>query len=197
MKFSATLLSHLYHVRQQFPAPDLTRRSAVLKNLVFLFHTMRASEQLLELAIETSEEGTPLRDYFARHLEEERGHHRWLAADLLSAGVDVTQTGIPLKAVEMVGTQYYLVRHLDPAALLGYMAHSECLPTPPGVVDELEAAHGKELLRTLRYHAEHDADHGRELLQVVDGLPGERQLIVLESALQSARYFGLATQAFD
>jgi hypothetical protein len=194
MKFSAYLVARMQQTMAQFELPLLTHRDALLKNLVFSWHCMKASENLLKQAKLKSK--GKLKAYFAEHLDEERGHEDWLAADLLTAGIDVHKTPIPRLAVEMVGTQYYLINHVDPAALLGYMARHECFPASLVQIELLEKVHGKELLRCARYHALNDVAHGQELLNITDELPQKSQSLILENAIQSATYFGTAQQSF-
>lgn len=196
MKYSEQLLQAIAHELQFAKVPDFRDKNVVLRNLTFLFHTMKASENLLEVAVAQSVDRPALHAYFKEHLEEERGHHVWLATDLNTAGVEVEKTAIPLKAVEMVGTQYYLIYHVDVAALLGYMALQECFSASLEVIDQLEQLHGVELFKTLRYHAEHDVDHGADIAAALDNLPETSQLLVLENAIQAARYFCAATQNF-
>lgn len=167
--------------RQETPAVDLQNRTAFLSNLVYLWHVIRASERLLEVAIEHSSDS--LRKYFLDHLEEERGHAKWLAEDLATADIAMRRTDFLPLAAEMVGIIYYFVQHIDPAALLGYMLALEGLPMPLSQIEKLEATHGKELLRTLRYHAEHDIDHGAALSETIDALPEETRDIVFHAAL--------------
>ena len=193
MTTSAALTSSIRAILSQAPHLDLLKRGVLISNLVFMFHTMRASEDLLELAAELST--GVLKTYFVEHLCEERGHAEWLRADLMSAGVDVMQTSIPRQAVELVGTQMYLIRYLHPCALLGYMTLMECFPMDAAMLDELERAHGKELMRTARHHAEHDIGHGSELLSVIDSLSPYEQAIVIESGTQAAMYFAGALHA--
>ena len=192
MKFSQHLIGTIRKVRKTYPLLNLTDRDVFVRNLVFVYHVIKGSENLLRVASERSEAGSSLHQYLVEHLSEEREHEAWLAADLETAGIDVTRTIVPRIAVEMVGSQYYLIFHVDPAALLGYMAVLECFPTPIADIEALEAVHGTNLLRTSRYHAEHDLDHGAVLLSVIDQIPEGRQQIVLESAIQAAVYLGAA-----
>jgi hypothetical protein len=168
---------------------DGTQRDAVIANLVFVYQVIIATESLLEEAIEASEHA--LRDYFVSHLEEERDHQAWLAEDLRSAGIDVAKMPLSQIAVEMAGSQYYLIKHVNPASLLGYMAVLEGFPIALEVVTELESQHGKDLFRTLRYHAEHDIDHSKELFAVINQCADP---IILRSALQTATYMNKFTR---
>ncbi len=148
----------------------------LISNLVFLYHTIVASEELLKLAAENSY--GELRDYFLRHLEKERGHAQWLADDLRTIGIDVKRTKIPIEAVEMVGSVYYFILHVDPVALLGYMRVLEGKTISIDELERLEKLYSRELLRTLRYHAEHDPNHSQELESVISTLtPGQLALV--------------------
>jgi hypothetical protein len=195
MTFSQALQQHVFNVRSQFPPVDLTNRGLLISNFLFLYHVMKASENLLEVAAKESV-GDELHAYFVEHLEEERSHDEWLAKDLLSAGVDVRISVVPRIAVEMAGSMYYLIYHVDPVAHLGYMAALEGMPMPLEVVELLEKIHGKKLLRTLRYHAENDIDHSSQLNKVLDALPDSRKSIVWHTAAATATYIGAATLQF-
>lgn len=148
----------------------------LISNLVFLYHTIVASEKLLEL---TAEHSTgELRDYFTRHLEEERGHAQWLAEDLRTVGIDVKKTRIPVEAVQMVGSIYYFILHVDPVALLGYMRVLEGSPIAMDELERLEKLYSRELLRTLRYHVEHDPKHFQELESIINTLSPDQLALV-------------------
>lgn len=194
MKSSELVIDSILKVLAQYKGPSFDSITPVLNNLTFLYHTMRASEDLLRLA--KSRANGKLKAYYTEHLEEERGHAEWLERDLKTVGIDAKKTPIPREAVEMVGTQLYLIRYVGAPALLGYMALQECFPKSLDAIQGLEDKFGKDLFRTLRYHAEHDVDHGADLLKVIDQLPRKSQMLVLESAMQSARYFGAAAQNF-
>jgi len=164
-----------------------------LNNMTFLYHSIRASEDLLRLA--KSRSRGALREYYAAHLKEEIGHHLWLEQDLANAGIQAKQTPIPRLAVEMVGSQFYLIRYVDPAALLGYLAVMEGFPRSKALIEKFEAAFGHEL-PTLRYHATHDVDHIADLVKMIDAVPEKSKPMVLESAIQTAWYAGTAAQQF-
>ena len=194
MRRSEQLLNAVQDVRRDYCTVNLNEPLTFLRNLVFLHNVIAASENLLEIAI-TRAEGS-LRDYYAAHLEEERQHEKWLADDLKSAGIDVATLPISPEAVAMAGSQYYLIYHVDPAALLGYMAVLECFPLSAEHMDALEAVHGKDICRTLRYHAKNDVDHGADVLAMIDRLPENCFRLVLENAVQTAFYIGAAASKF-
>lgn len=161
-------------------------------NLAFMHQVIAASERLLEEA--ASEASGDLKAYYLAHLEEERQHEKWLADDLLSHGVDVKKLPLMRKAVEMAGSQYYLIKHVHPACLLGYMAVLEGFPMPLELVDQLEQLHGKQLIRTLRFHAEHDPEHRKEVFRMIDK---EARPEILSNAVQTAIYLNEFAQELE
>lgn len=168
---------------------NFTDRSVCVRNLRFLYHIIAATEPLLFDAQQNST--GELRAYFTHHLTEEMGHSDWLRDDLLG---DVGQADMLCAA--MVGAQYYLVRHVDACALLGYQMVLECFSFPIEKLAVIEDLHGPELFRTLRHHAVHDLDHGAEILAQIDVLSPERREIVLQSALHTARCAAVASHSF-
>ena len=153
----------------------------LIPNLIFLYHAMVASENLLKVAIEeTRRRKLPddsLEYYFSKHLEEERDHAKWLAQDLQCVQVDAERTEIPLLAVQMAGSVYYLIYHAHPAALLGYMRVLESWPIDKARFAERAKPYPKALLRTLNYHIDHDPDHFRDLLAIIATVPEHEKLI--------------------
>lgn len=148
----------------------------LVRNLVWMWHVMVASEQLLECAIERS--SGELADYFRAHLEEERHHADWLAADLRTAGIEVARTKIPREAMEMVGSVYYLIFHAHPCALLGYMSVLEDTAALRANLERWAREYPSELLRTVRHHAEADPGHLEELRAAIARLTAEQQRLV-------------------
>lgn len=177
------------------PTPDLSERSTFLRNLAFVYQLIIASEDLLREA--ESKSTASLQAYFSEHLREEAHHAEWLADDLASADIDVRALPISPEAVAMAGSQHYLIRYVDPAALLGYMVVLECFPTPIERVDALERLHGKRLCRTLRYHAVHDKSHGAELRMQIDRLSDWQQELVKQNAVQTMLYLRAAAAKFN
>ena len=183
MSYSADITKAVNSIRTRSRPLDLMNRRVLVENMCFVYQFILASERLLyEAKMQASGD---LRDYYAAHHDEERGHAEWLARDLLSAGIDVATIPRSRTAIAMAGGQYYLMKHVSPAALLGYMLVLEGCPTPMAQVEALEHAHGKELLRTLRHHSLHDIDHGAELRKVIDSMSDPA---IMESAMQTAIY---------
>jgi len=141
------------------------------KNLAFVHQVIVASERLLEEAY-TESKDEELKEYFLSHLKEEANHAQWLKEDL--AGFSI---GLNATAVSMAGSQYYLIKHVHPACLLGYMLALE-KPIAMELVDELEKTHGKPILRTLRIHAENDPAHYADLLRQIEKQPPELRVLI-------------------
>lgn len=157
---------------------DLVRR------LIFFYHAMVASEQLL-IEAEKRSSGA-LREYFEAHLEEERDHAQWLVEDLASVGIKVQNTLIPVEAVEMVGSVYYMVFHVEPCALLGYMQALEKEEWPQ--MAQWERDYPASLLRTLKHHAEHDPHHAQELKRIIETLTPEQKALVEQTRSRTIQY---------
>lgn len=179
------LFSQLAEIQSSIKA-DLTDRGVFLRNLVFVAFVIKASEDILRTAIESST-GT-LREYFYDHLAEETGHYEWLKRDLQFAGIVLDDCTIPAEAVAMAGSQYYLAKHANPTAILGYIAALECFAMPLETVEVLERIHGKDVCATLRYHAENDVDHGAEVLKMIDAVDPKYQRMIAENAVQTLLY---------
>jgi pyrroloquinoline quinone (PQQ) biosynthesis protein C len=165
-------------------------------NLVYIYHTIVASENLLVLAAAHTESES-LMDYFFDHLEEERDHAKWLREDLLSVGVDPTTIPASHHIREMVGNIYYLIYHKDAAALLGYMRMLESWRMPPGHLDELKKVYPEKLLRTLIYHQENDPKHLEDILKIISTLTPEQQSLINQTEAESYLKVCAAAEEFN
>ena len=169
MRSSEKVIQAVTELRKQAPQFDLADKGCMVANLVFMYQVIVASEDLMELALRKSQ-GPVLHKYLDDHLPEEHDHATWLRSDLLTIGIDPEKSKLIRSAAELVGTQYYLIQHRNPNALLGYMAVLEGFPFDVELLEQLEEVHGKDLLRCLRYHAVHDQEHKIELFRVIDEL---------------------------
>lgn len=171
MKLSERIIQDVGALRAQGSDIDLANRAVVINNLIWTHQVIVASEPLMELAIDRcAPAANTLRGYYREHIEEERNHAEWLASDLATVGINVAALPLYRSAVELAGSQYYFIMHKSPSALLGYMAVLEGFPVPVEVVAQLEAVHGKALFGCLRYHAENDPEHRKELFRIIDKL---------------------------
>lgn len=139
---------------------------------------LRATIPLLETARReaVARDGSAQRtlvSYLETHIEEETGEDEWVLQDLEVLGVDrSTVLGhVPSPTVaSLVGAQYYWVLHVDPVAVLGYLAALERDPPSPEFIDELirRTGHDRAAFRTLIAHAERDPEHSDELDELLD-----------------------------
>lgn len=191
---SERIIADVQALRDEAPVIDLADRTMLILNLVWLHQIVIASEGLMELATaEAPAAAKVFRAYMTDHLEEERNHAEWLAEDLAAAGVNVKRLPLNRSAVELAGSQYYLIHHVSPAAILGYMAVLEGFTFPLDMLEQLEAIHGKELLRCLRYHAENDIEHRKELFKVIDQLDDP---IIYDNAIRTQLLINEAFRAY-
>lgn len=153
---------------------NAAERDQLVANLMFVYQVMRASTNLLRVAISLLGEGR-LRTYYEKHLREEENHAEWLLEDL-----DGQKEYSPLAAA-IAGTAYYLVYHEHPAALLGYMLAMETSTIDEKLLCKLEAIHGEKLLRTVRIHVVEDTAHRKEILDEIAACKEHAELITMST----------------
>ena len=162
--------------------------------LGFLHQVIITTEPLLELA---ASKESHLKSYFIKHLEEERGHDKWLAEDLKSIGLDVNKIPYDSMAAALAGSQYYIINHVNPVGFLGYMLFLEGHPMDLNLVSELEEIYGRMACRTLRYHAENDIDHGSELMAIVETLSQQERDLIEVNRQQTLFWYSLAMKNIE
>ena len=160
-----------------------------------LHATIRATEPLMLEALDqclrrpTDPVAVALGRYYSRHIKEEFGHDLWLREDYAACGGDPSDfDGLPSRAVtNLVGAQYYLIRHVHPCALLGYIAILEGNPPSTELAPYLAARTGypEHAFSGLARHAVLDLKHGDEFFKALDGfgLASHEQQAVTHSAL--------------
>jgi len=194
MRFSDILLERGMKVR----SVDLTQCpiEAIIASLKFLYFLALPTERLLKEAGQETDALTDpytvqLHDYYVRHLVEESGEIDLLISDLASVDVDARALQPNFGAIAMIGTQYYLMKHIDPICLLGYMAVAEACPVSLELVEKLEELHGKDLFKFLRLHAVADLEHRKELIDLIDACPEEKQHLILWSSEVTLKYLAM------
>ena len=187
MRTSEKLMAILTDMQVKSPVIILSDKPVLVKMLINAYQMMIASGRLLLEAVHGENN---LSTYYLRHYKEETDHAGWLAVDLATAGVNVNAAEINPLVAQLVGMQYYFIKHVHPAMLLGYMTVMECFPMAVSDVEMLERIYGLELIRTVRFHAEHDISHGREVLAMVDTIEDENvQQLIISAAIASMDKF--------
>lgn len=171
-------------VRDPYLRVNMADEKVFIAYLVMMYQIIVASEDLLEVGVEVSGD-IALREYFTKHLSEEKGHARMLGQDLAKHGVDVSLVPPYRLAIELAGAQYYYILHQSPYALLGYLAVMEGFPMSVQDVEELVSIHGESLNRTLMLHAKVDIDHRKELFKVIDSVDEELCCVIVANALRT------------
>ncbi len=134
----------------------------------------------------------PLVGFFTQHVREERGHDRWVIADLTALGQDPSRaTGaLPTPAItDLLGAQYQLIADVHPVALLGCLAVLEGNPPADQLLEHIRAATGRQdVTAALSGHSASDAAHGQAVFALLDRLTLEPRLRALVgfSALHTA-----------
>ncbi len=165
--------------------------------LTFVYRVMVASKILLseaeeELGILGNDQFDELRCFFKKHYQEEESHAEWLLEDLGGSVSD----DIDFTAACVAGTQYYLIKHVHPALLLGYMQALEN-PAPLALIEELEAVHGKQLLRTWRHHAEVDKDHLKEIEAIIALMPDDLKQKIEQNRIATLTLWNSTLKRYD
>ncbi|MGH9876240.1 MAG: hypothetical protein ACRD5H_01255 [Nitrososphaerales archaeon] len=156
-------------ILDQYPLPHirLFDRQVFIRYLQTIYGVVISSEPLLERAIERTIE-RDLHDYYKEHLIEEHDHAKWFREDLLV--LNAFPLPVHWGAALFVGPQYYLLENGPSSTLLGYIAVLECRPMDLNTVAALEDHYGREPLRAIRYHSEHDPEHKIDVLKMIDSL---------------------------
>ncbi len=145
------------------PLINLRDRHVFVTNLLIVLGVIKESEKLLEEAIKNSQ--GPLKEYFTKHLSEEKNHYEWLKEDILTALNGLPET---YSVSKKITDRQYKEISKNPSSFLGYMAVLEGFSMPVEYVKILEECHGAKLIRTLRLHSEDDPKHAEELWKVID-----------------------------
>jgi hypothetical protein len=142
-------------------------------NLCFLYRLMVAAGPLLEFAHARSD--GQLRDYYAKHLEEEKGHDIWLLEDLNRMGVHT----VPLyyDAAMIAGSQYYLIAHQHPALLLGYIHVMEKNAPTVEEIEGLQSLHNVNLGCAM-HHAKNDPAHTQAIAKQIALCDGPTRFLI-------------------
>lgn len=201
-EFATELVKHVRDVKRRSTALNALSFESVVANLNFVHDAVIASEQLLIEGAEWAQKQPPstfhseLFEYYTDHLCEEMHHLRWLEDDLGSVGQNVSEAPVNALAMAMVGTQYFMLKHVHPSTLLGYLAVVEGDPVPLETVEFLETLYGKELFRFVRFHAQKDIEHAQELFKLIDEVPSQLHYAIMDSADNALSYLTQASTAW-
>jgi hypothetical protein len=140
----------------------------ILRATIPLLETARREALVRDGAAERT-----LASYLEKHIEEETGEDEWVLQDLevLEVEPSTVLAHVPSPNVaRLVGAQYYWVLHVDPVAVLGYLAALERDPPSPEFIEELiqRTGHDRAAFRALIAHAERDPEHADELDELLD-----------------------------
>ena len=179
------------------PRPDalyphyLATMHSVVRSAVSLMDAALVECRLMEAADPISAALIP---YLEHHREEERGHDEWLLEDLDETGNDrsmATEVMPSAEAAQLVGAQYYWIKHAHPVTLLGHMSAIEGYHPPKGFAAHLSEKTGYPIsaFRAIRRHEILDIQHKADLHALLDTLPltAKHQHFITISALHTMR----------
>lgn len=165
--------------------------------LLSLHWMVRASIPLMKEAIVYAQEQQSLRieyaefiAYLNKHCIEEADHDEWLLEDLRYLGIsreDVEKTIPSITVANLVGSQYYWIKHFDPISLIGYIAGIEgnSLSEPFLLKIKKSSDIPLQAFRTIDQHSKIDKQHANDLYRLVDclNLDSQQFALIRRSAL--------------
>jgi pyrroloquinoline quinone (PQQ) biosynthesis protein C len=160
-------------------------------------HVKHTFPQLAFAAARTSDE--TYQDALVEYMEEERGHEKWILADITAMGSDaqaVKDGAAGIACQVMVGYTYYAIEWISPYAMLGSVHVLEGMSTlladkAADVIQRSLAHSGKDGFSYLRSHGALDIEHVAFFKTVVNGLGDPKtQDIVIDASKVFYRLYG-------
>ena len=116
-----------------------------------------------------------LAGYLRIHIEEEKGHDRWLLDDIGTLGYDERDVldATPCTATtNLIGTQYFWMNHVHPVAVMGYLILMEGYAPLPAQLEDIRVKSGAPAtaFRCLQRHADDDPAHLADLNRTLDSM---------------------------
>jgi Iron-containing redox enzyme len=151
----------------------LFRNHSVIRSSVPL---MQAAAAACEKRLDSDPLAEGMLAYFKKHIPEETGHDDWVLDDLETLGFnrrDVLKRIPPPSAAALAGAQYYWIRHVNPVALLGFIAVLEGTPPDVEFFENLADRIGlpRRAFSNLLLHGRLDPQHRDDLDHTLDLLP--------------------------
>ena len=124
---------------------------------------------------------------FTKHITEEQSHERLAERDLRTLGYepkDFKELGITKAFYQ---SQYFLIEHVTPYALLGYILMLETLGVKgcAHAYQRVEKTFGARAGSFLKVHAEEDPSHVEKAFQAINSLSASTQEIIWDSFEQT------------
>ena len=207
-RFSSEVFAHLDVARDGIDAvsSQLTGSEAFPRLLTdwfcLLYDVIRATTPVLDHiqrrldALPADELTTRLRDFYLLKSTEEHGHDEMLVADLERLGVsrqDLARRVPSAPVAALVGSQYYYIDYVHPAAYLGYISLLEGYPAKTDHLENLIERSGAppEAWSTYRMHAEVDVWHRQEIAEFLDQMPPDPVIrkVIITNGLRSAELY--------
>ena len=154
------------------------------------FYYVRNSTRILALAAARfSLKQNEAHQRFLKHISEENHHERLLENDLKALGYSIEQFPEQSAIRAFYQIQYYLIEHRDPMAVMGFILALEGLAVEKGVwlSEKIKEFHGPKCGTFMKVHAAEDVDHLQSALQLLNGLP-ENTMVEIMEALDTCIY---------
>ncbi|WP_394823374.1 iron-containing redox enzyme family protein [Pendulispora albinea] len=153
------------------------------------YYWVSHSTRLLALAASRLGTGNePQHRRLLEHAREENGHHLYAERDLRHLGMRVEDFSELAPTAALYQTQYYLIEHVHPTALFGYIILLEGVSVLCGRegLERASAAFGEHAVSFLKMHSNADEDHLPKAFATLATLPAELQSLVQTNCKNSA-----------
>jgi pyrroloquinoline quinone (PQQ) biosynthesis protein C len=150
----------------------LIQAHCLMRNSITL---MTVARDLTRAQSATDAVARELADYMGIHVEEERGHDRWLLEDIQTLGFEeqeILQSQPCAAVVNLIGAQYFWMTHVHPVAIMGYMILMEGYAPVTSQLEDIRVRSGApaSAFRCLQRHAEDDPGHLADLNRTLDSM---------------------------
>ena len=128
---------------------------------------------------------------FLDHMQEEKHHEKLFERDLQAMGHPVEELKEWPITSQLYQSQYYLVEHESPMALLGNIFYLEGMSiyAGPEILSRTLAAHGSKACSFMKVHVSEDTDHIAKATNALAKLNEEDLTAVQKSHAQTAYLF--------
>ncbi len=129
-----------------------------------------------------------MHERFKAHTIEEAGHDLLAVRDVKNLGYNPEQLPVLSITRGFIQAQYYWLESVSPYSIFGWILLLETCAAEiaPGIVEKLDAVHGKHCCGFLRLHAYEDQDHVAKAWVMLEQCSSEELQCIWDNYRQSA-----------
>jgi hypothetical protein len=190
-KIKARFHLELKSIKSEFEQINWANPNKYAEFLAQTYFYAQYTTRILALAgVRVSLEERKLHARLLTHAGEERGHDKMLINDLKSLGRNISEFDKSPFTSALYQTQYYMIEHVSPSALYGFILLLEgvSLACGPGLYEKV-GAHFKNSTTYLKVHIEEDEDHVEQNLKAIEGMGQNHMKSIHENLVQTSRFY--------